>query len=437
MVHVTYEQPMQTAHQPILGFDATGIAPELLSALQKAGLTTPTPIQGRAIPVALEGTDLIGIAQTGTGKTLAFALPILDKLLHNEIKRALVILPTRELALQVEQSIRKISQYLPHAPRTISLIGGMPIYRQIRELKSNPQILLTTPGRLRDHLDQKTLNLSEVGMLVLDEADRMLDMGFAPQIKYVCSTLPAGHQTMLFSATMAPEIASLAAAYLHNPVRIEVATAGSNNAQIKQELVYTTQDNKTNLLNELLNEHAGTVLVFSRTKHGATKLAKKVQDLGHTAAEIHSNRSLGQRRQALDGFKSGKYRVLVATDVASRGIDVPDISVVINYDLPDAAEDYVHRIGRTGRASSHGLAISFATHDQVRDIKAIERLVKNAIPLSAKSAPQPVLATSSYGRGESRPYSGGPSSSFRPRQQGSFNRFKPRASVFGKEGRSR
>lgn len=379
---------MSEETQSVMGFDATGIAPEILSVLTRIGLTSPTPIQEQAIPVALQGGDVIGIAQTGTGKTLAFALPAIDQLLKKPGK-ILVMVPTRELAIQVEESIRKVTGRLSRPIRTVCLIGGMPMHRQVRDLRDRPSIIIGTPGRLRDHLEQKTLNISDVTILVLDEADRMLDMGFEPQIRFICSATPENRQTMLFSATMEPEIAALASRYQHNPVRIEVSKAGSDNAQISQQMVYVSHDGKLDILDKLLQEHQGTVLVFSRTKHGATKLVQKVQAMGHTATDIHSNKSLSQRRQALDGFKKGKYRVLIATDVASRGIDVKDIELVINYDLPDSSADYVHRIGRTGRAGKEGIAISLATFDQQRDVKAIERLVNKSIPLSPHSLEVP------------------------------------------------
>lgn len=421
--HVIRIYNMDTPIQPNQGFAKSGLSDQILTALNRCKFTVPTPIQDQAIPVALEGHDMIGIAQTGTGKTLAFGLPILDLLLNKKIQRALIIVPTRELALQVEQSIRNVTNFLPVPVRTVSLIGGMPIYRQISSLKQKPSIIVATPGRLRDHLDQKTVHLDNVGLVVLDEADRMLDMGFTPQINYIFKSLPAVKQTLLFSATFEPEIRNLAKSYLKDPEHIEIPVLVTDKPQIVQELCYVQATQKTTVLEKLLNEHAGTVLVFSRTKHGASKLAKTVQTLGHSAAEIHSNRSLSQRRHALDGFKRGTYRVLVATDVASRGIDVPDIALVVNYDLPDATEDYLHRIGRTGRASSFGKAISLATPDQFRDVKSIERFIKATIPLSDHSDEAPVQKSwspapsrSRYGNGGGqggsssaprRPFSGG------------------------------
>ena len=424
---------MPTLPLPAEGFDQTGLSPAVLSAVHRAGFTVPTPIQAQTIPLGVQGRDLIGLAQTGTGKTMAFSLPIVDRLLADRKQRALIIVPTRELALQVEESIRAITRLLNPSLRTVCLIGGVPIYRQIRELRISPSIIVGTPGRLRDHLDQKTLDLSAVTVLVLDEADRMLDMGFAPQIKYVIDNITSKRQTLLFSATMPPEIASMAHAYLQDPLRVEVKPVGLTSSQIAQELCYTTQDGKRDLLQKILTTSKGTVLVFARTKHGTTKLAKQIQDAGHSSAEMHSNRSLSQRRAALDGFKSGRYRVLVATDVAARGIDVSDIGLVINYDLPDASEDYVHRIGRTGRAGKDGKAISFATFDQVRDVKAIERHMNRSIPLSEYSLPAPAVDANRFGarRSNQNPnrnrtfFTNKPTSSQRRYGSSSTGRFMP------------
>jgi len=372
---------MENLTQPISGFNAVGLSPAVLSALAAAGLTIPTPIQSKAIPVAMQDVDLIGVAQTGTGKTLAFALPLLEKLRARSGK-ALILAPTRELALQIEESIQKISARLNPPIRTTTLIGGMSMNNQIKAIRMNPRIVIATPGRLWDHMQQRTIDLSGVTTLILDEADRMLDMGFLPQIRRIIKAVPVERQTMLFSATMAPEVAKLAAEYMYEPVRVEVAKPGTAAAEIEQQLCYVNQDRKPEMLERILLAYEGSVLVFSRTKHGAAKLNRRLQMAGHNATEIHSNKSLSQRRFALDGFKSGKFRVLVATDVAARGIDVHDIALVVNYDLPDVAEDYVHRIGRTGRAGKHGLAISLAGHEQHKDVRAIESLMNRQLPLS-------------------------------------------------------
>jgi ATP-dependent RNA helicase RhlE len=361
-------------------FSSLGLSPKILDVLSRLKLTIPTPIQHQAIPIAVSGKDVIGIAQTGTGKTFAFGLPLLQKLSQGP-GRALIILPTRELAAQVGQALSPFSLALGIGVAVF--VGGEPMHRQRMALKRNPRVLIATPGRLNDHLEQRTITLKEVVVLVLDEADRMLDMGFKPQIDRILHHVPKTRQTMLFSATMPKEIVVLATSQMHLPLRVEVAPPGTAAAKVEQELCIVRREDKQQLLEQLLKEHAGPILVFSRTKHGAKKMTKILRDHAFSAAEIHANRSLGQRREALDGFKSGKYRVLVATDIAARGIDVTGITVVINFDLPDDADDYIHRIGRTGRAGREGKAISFATPDQTADIRNIERLVR--LPLKRRA----------------------------------------------------
>lgn len=359
-------------------FTTLGIAPKILEILTKAKFIHPTPIQAQAIPHALQGKDVMGIAQTGTGKTLAFGIPIIQRLAQSQTK-GLIILPTRELAVQVNESLLGVGRSL--GMKTAVLIGGESIHRQLQALRKNPHVIIATPGRLIDHLQQKTVRLDKVSILVLDEADRMLDMGFAPQIKQILQTVPHERQTMLFSATMPAEIVKIAATYMKLPMRVEVAPAGSASKQIEQELFFVHREDKIKLLESLLTEYKGSILIFSRTKFGAKKIAHVIRGLGHTSSEIHSNRSLNQRLEALEGFKRGKYRILVATDIAARGIDVTGISLVINYDIPENPEDYVHRIGRTGRAALSGKAISFATPEQKRDVKDIERLIKAVLPI--------------------------------------------------------
>ncbi len=383
-------------------FAATGLSPVILAALDAVSLVTPTPIQEQAIPIGLENRDVIGIAQTGTGKTLAFSLPLLQKL-RTDRGRGLILVPTRELALQVEESIQKVASKLNPRVATAVLIGGAPIRQQIAALRQNPRIIIATPGRLQDHIGQRTVNLSDVNTLILDEADRMLDMGFHRQIVRILESVPAERQTMLFSATMSPEITKLAAQYMFKPERIEASRQGTPAEQIEQQLCYVGPDRKPEVLELLLLKHHGPVLVFSRTKHGAAKLSRHLLRIGYEAAEIHSNKSLNQRRSALDGFKSGKYRVLVATDIAARGIDVQNIELVVNYDLPDVAEDYVHRIGRTGRAGKKGLAISLASHDQYKDVATIEHLMNVSLPLHEHSETrQAMRATSAAPGGRGR-----------------------------------
>ncbi len=365
-------------------FDGLGIAPRLLEILDKLGYKTPTPIQQQSIPLAIQGKDVMGIAQTGTGKTLAFGIPMLQNLVLTK-KKGLIVLPTRELALQVDEALRKIGG--PIGLKTAVLIGGESIGKQMGLVRRDPHILIVTPGRLIDHMEQGSVKLTNVGILVLDEADRMLDMGFAPQLKKIMQQVPAERQTMLFSATMPPEITRIATTYMKLPIRIEVAPQGTTAAKIVQELIFVSKMDKIQMLNKILGEYAGSVLVFSRTKHGAKKIAQSVRNMGHTSSEIHSNRSLNQRIEALNGFKLGKYRILVATDIAARGIDVTGIELVVNFDLPDNAEDYVHRIGRTGRAGHEGHAISLATPDQRGDVRNIERLIKKPLNVSKVSLP--------------------------------------------------
>jgi len=360
------------------GFYNLGIAPNILGILDKLNFKVPTPIQERSIPLAIEGKDLIGIAQSGTGKTLAFGVPMIQAALRG--KQGLVVLPTRELALQVNEVLHKIG--LPLGIRTAVLIGGEPINRQIQALRRNPQIVIGTPGRIIDHLEQKTVSLKSITVLVLDEADRMLDMGFAPQLKRILQALPRDRQTMLFSATMPQDIVVIAKANMKLPLRVEIAPPGTTVKKVTQELFFVEKHDKPRLLEKILYEYRGSVLVFSRTKFGARRIAANIRAMGHTAAEIHSNRSLHQRREALEGFKNGKYRILVATDIAARGIDVKGIELVLNFDLPQSPEDYVHRIGRTARAGGAGHAISFATPDQRGEVRGIERLIRAALPFS-------------------------------------------------------
>ncbi|MEK7481666.1 MAG: DEAD/DEAH box helicase [Patescibacteria group bacterium] len=360
-----------------VSFNELGIGPELLAALAERNFAHPTPIQRDVIPIALKGADVVGIAETGTGKTLAFGVPMLERLMTRG-GQGLILLPTRELALQVDEVLQKFGQKL--GLRTAVLIGGASMHTQLKMLREKPHIVIATPGRLADHLRQKSYALTQIKIIVLDEADRMFDIGFLPEIKRILSAAPSERQTMLFSATMPSAIAEIAVRHMRSPLRIEVARAGTAAANVKHEIYVVAKDAKMQLLDKLLADNPGTVLVFSRTKHGAKKIAAGVRAMGHTAAEIHSNRSLAQRRAALEGFKHGTYRVLVATDIAARGIDVRGIAFVVNYDLPSTPEDYVHRIGRTGRAGASGSAISFATVDQKGDVRQIERLIQKTIP---------------------------------------------------------
>ena len=371
---------MNQNHQSqTLSFASLGIAPALLGKLEKLGYKNPTSIQWQAIPVAIQGKDVVGVAQTGTGKTLAFGIPMIQ-ILHNTKNQGLVVLPTRELALQVNEVLRKVGS--DFGIRTAVLIGGAPMWPQKKDLARDPKIIIATPGRLMDHLNQKTLRLDDVNIVVLDEADRMLDMGFAPKIRQIFQALPRERQTMLFSATLPPEIMRAATAYMKLPIRVEVAPSGTTVEKVTQEIFIIPKESKVRLVEKLLQQYSGSTLIFTRTKYGAKKLNRMVREMGHTAAELHSNRSMNQRKDALEGFKFGRYRVLIATDIASRGIDVTGIELVLNFDLPTNAEDYVHRIGRTARAGAGGHAISFVTPDQRRELRDIERLVRKILPIS-------------------------------------------------------
>ena len=392
-------------------FYGLGIAPQLMEALHHIRFHTPTPIQKQAIPIALEGKDLIGIAQTGTGKTLAFGIPMLQRLAQTG-GRGLVLVPTRELAAQVHQHFVKV------APKTkmAVLIGGASMHLQIRDLRNHPQILVATPGRLIDHMEQRNVTLNDVHVLVLDEADRMLDMGFAPQIQKILRVVPRDRQTMLFSATMPAEIVQLAKSYMKLPVQVEIAKPGTMAEKVTHELFIVRKEAKSKLLEKVLAQYHGSTLIFSRTKIGARKITRVIRDMGHRASEIHSDRTLAQRREALEGFRNGRYRILVATDIASRGIDVSGIELVINFDLPDESENYVHRIGRTGRAGGSGHAISFAMPDQEKEVRSIERLLRVAIPISD----HPDLPKETFPA--PRPFSGGGGfsssrRSFKPRRR--------------------
>lgn len=344
---------------------------------------------------------MMGIAQTGTGKTLAFALPMIQRLAQTK-GRGLVVLPTRDLALQVDETFQKIGKNF--GLKTAVLIGGASMSNQLRDIRRGPHVYIVTPGRLNDHLEQRTVDLSDVHVVVLDEADRMLDMGFAPQIRKIMQTVPHDRQTLLFSATMPNEIVQIASSYMRLPIRVEIARAGTAAERVSHEVFFIQKESKKMLLEQLLREHHGTVLVFVRTKANAKKITRALNQSGFTAGEIHANRSLSQRKAALDGFKSGKYRVLVATDIAARGIDVTGIELVLNYDLPDHTEDYVHRIGRTGRAGLAGHAVSFATPDQHQDVQSIERLLRINLPITERAGittterARPLPKTQSQGR---------------------------------------
>lgn len=356
-----------------------GIGEKILAALTQKGFNIPTPIQHQVIPGALKGKDVVGIAQTGTGKTLAFGIPMIQRLAIYK-GQGLIVVPTRELALQVEQSLKNIGTSL--GLRTAVIIGGTSQQPQVKALRNNPHIVIATPGRLVDLMNQGAYKLNQVKIITLDEADRMLDVGFLPQIKRILQTAPKERQTMLFSATMPKSISMLASAFMKMPLRIEIAPQGTSAENIEQEAFVIRKNDKMRLLDSLLEQYkSDKTLIFSRTKHGAKRIARDIRDMNHTATEIHSNRSQSQRKLALEGFTKGRFRIMVATDIASRGIDVKDIALVINFDLPDNSEDYVHRIGRTGRAGRSGKAISFVAPSQKADIRKIERLIRKSLPI--------------------------------------------------------
>lgn len=372
-------------------FFGLGIAPKLLEILEKNHFIVPTPIQEKTIPLAIEGKDLIGIAQTGTGKTLAFGIPLMQNIARLRT-RGLILVPTRELAAQVDEVLLHFGKSL--GLKTAVVVGGASMYTQIRALNARPHIIVATPGRLIDHLSKRQSLLQDIGILVLDEADRMLDMGFAPQIEKILLRVSKKRQTMLFSATMPQSIVTIASRHMHLPLRVEIAQPGTTVKEIEQEVIFLSVEDKRTMLKAVLERYGGSILVFSRTKWGAKKLAADIRNLGHAATEIHSNRTLAQRRSAIEGFKKGTYRILVATDIAARGLDVHNIELVINYDLPSTPDDYVHRIGRTARAGKKGKAISFATPDQRRDIKDIERLIRTQLAIGAGS----LAPSNDYGR---------------------------------------
>ena len=359
-------------------FSKLGLTKPLLEGVRAMGYGEPTPVQLRAIPPALEGRDVIASAQTGTGKTAAFALPALQKLGSHGKLRCLVLEPTRELAMQVETSMRDLARFTNL--RIGSVFGGVGYGAQRTALREGLDVLVATPGRLEDHLQQGTLKLDGIEVLVLDEVDRMLDVGFLPPMKRLIAKCPKDRQTLFFSATLPPEIAQLAGWALRDPVRIEIGASSSVASMVKHGVYITDHGGKFGLLLALLEAtDCSSVLVFSRTKHGADRIAKRLRAGNHSVAVLHANRSQNQRIEALEGFKSGRYGVMVATDIAARGIDVAGVSHVINYDIPQHPEDYVHRIGRTGRAQRTGDAFTLVARDEMKKLAAIERFIGQKI----------------------------------------------------------
>jgi ATP-dependent RNA helicase RhlE len=367
-----------------MNFTELNLVAPLLQALDTEGYTNPTPIQEAAIPIILQGNDLIGCAQTGTGKTAAFSLPILQLLHHSSTKqnhiRALILTPTRELALQIHESFTNYGRHL--SLRTAVIFGGVPQGAQVSSLRAGVDILIATPGRLLDLMQQKIVHLNHLNIFVLDEADRMLDMGFIHDVKRVAAVLPAKRQTLLFSATMPLEIQKLAQSLLHHPEYVAVTPVSSTVDAIEQSLYFVEKKDKKALLEFVLrNSDISNAIVFSRTKHGADKIAKGLIHAGIGAEAIHGNKSQNARQRALSNFKEGITRVLVATDIAARGIDIDALSHVINYDLPEVPETYVHRIGRTGRAGANGIAISFCDSEELDYLKGIQKLIAKQIPV--------------------------------------------------------
>lgn len=360
-------------------FKTFGLSDPLVQGILATGYTAPTEIQSQAIPIALDGQDIIGCAQTGTGKTAAFVLPILNRLAHNKATskkgiKSLILTPTRELAVQIEQAILGYSRFL-HL-RTLAIYGGVSIEKQLIALRRGVDIVVSTPGRLLDHMQRHSICLRSIEVLVLDEADRMLDMGFIRDVRRIVDALPTERQTMLFSATISPEIKSLSAGMQKSPKMIQIGRQRNPIETVTQHVYPVEKSQKIELLLHMLQNHPMySVLVFSRTKHGADKITRRLERSGIVSTSIHSGRSQGQRQRALDGFRSGKYQVMVATDIAARGIDVTGISHVINFDVPAFAEDYIHRIGRTGRATATGDAITFVSHEEKKYLQQIEKFI--------------------------------------------------------------
>lgn len=361
-----------------MNFTKLNLIPPINKAIQKAGYTAPTPIQQQSIPHILKGSDLIGCAQTGTGKTASFAIPVLQLLHEKQTShkniRALVLTPTRELAIQVSDNFKMYGSFLPL--KLLEIFGGVPQGNQVTAIKKGVDILIATPGRLLDLMNQGLVNISQIEILVLDEADRMLDMGFVNDVKKILKKVPVKRQTLFFSATMPTDIRKFAQSILNNPKEINVTPVSSTAQTVKQSVYFVEKTKKLDLLVRILQDPSiERSLVFSRTKHGADKLVKKLVKAGITAAAIHGNKSQNARQNALNNFKNSSIRVLIATDIAARGIDIDELPHVINYELPNVPETYVHRIGRTGRAGASGTAISFCSEDEKKDLKNIQKLI--------------------------------------------------------------
>lgn len=358
-------------------FNEFNLLEPIVSAVSDAGYITPTEIQQKAIPSILKGLDVLGCAQTGTGKTAAFAIPIIQKLANKPHKKgiqSLILTPTRELAIQIEDNFNMYAKYLPL--KCIAIFGGVSQIKQVASIKNGVDVLIATPGRLLDLMNQKIVHLENIEILVLDEADRMLDMGFINDVKKILMRVPRKRQTLLFSATMPPTIKKFADSILHHPVEVTVTPVSSTAQTVDQSVYFVEKKEKTTLLINILKAQSiNRSLVFTRTKHGADKLVKQLAQKGIHALAIHGNKSQNARQKALEDFKSSKIKILIATDIASRGIDIDELPHVINYELPNVAETYVHRIGRTGRAGREGVAVSFCSNEEKKDLKGIEKLI--------------------------------------------------------------
>ncbi|ATX65905.1 DEAD/DEAH box helicase [Roseinatronobacter bogoriensis subsp. barguzinensis] len=425
-----------------------GLRPVLMTGLEAQGFGTPTPIQARAIPVIMQGRDLLGLAQTGTGKTLAFGLPVMHALLgagrpEPKTTQALILAPTRELVNQIAETLNSFAQKTPLKVQRV--VGGAGIGPQIQKLAKGCDILVATPGRLLDLLDRRALSLNATQMLVLDEADQMLDLGFIHALRKIAALLPKERQTLMFSATMNKQMNEIADAYLDRPERIQVAAPGKPADKIDQSVHFVPQGDKARVLEGYLKQHPDDLaLVFSRTKHGAEKLMKLLNGWGIPAGSIHGNKSQGQRERTLQGFREGKIKVLVATDVAARGIDIPDMRHVYNFDLPEVPENYVHRIGRTARAGASGRALAFCAPAEMGDLRAIERLMKITLavaggaPWSDELAGPARTAARKRNGGGQRPARHGDSDGHarKPRQK-SFGKRQGPAKSGGRDGQRR
>ena len=434
-VNAPVRLPACTESKDLTTFSDFGLAAPILKALADEGYETPTPIQSQAIPLVLEGRDLLGIAQTGTGKTAAFSLPILDRFARDPKPRqprgcrALILSPTRELTSQIADNIRIYGRNLRLSTQVV--FGGVPINRQIRQLERGVDILVATPGRLLDLIDRRALSLAHVETLVLDEADQMLDLGFIHALRRIVKLVPRERQSLFFSATMPKSIAGLAEEYLDNPARVAVKPAATTAERVAQEVVFVSTGQKQRLLAHILRDQSvSRALVFTRTKHGADKVVKHLERDGIPAAAIHGNKSQGQRERALNDFRQGRCKVLIATDIAARGIDVDGVSHVINFELPNVPESYVHRIGRTARAGAEGAALSFCNMEERAYLRDIQRTTRQDIPVIALPegfTPEPSVQSEAP-RNTGRPRKGpGPGNAPQKTMQGKRRRGPPGA----------